>query len=38
MVGSTILDIIPFLIFIMMFILYFALISIITEIDWDPEG
>ena len=38
MVGSTILDIIPFLIFIMMFILYFALISIITEIDWDPAG
>lgn len=22
----------------MMFILYFALISIITEIDWDPAG
>ena len=37
MVGSTIIDIIPFLIFICMFILYFALISRLTEVDWDPN-
>ena len=38
MVGSTIIDIIPFLLFICMFILYFALISRLTEVNWDPEG
>jgi len=37
MVGTTIIDIIPFLIFICMFILYFALISRLTEVDWDPK-